>query len=387
MGGSRSIAGGSSRYGRPAPGDTQGELDLGDVAILPGLVNAHTHLELSYLRDQVDPSADFVTLDSRCRRGAAAASRSEVRRDHRAASKRAIAESMACGTAIVGDISNTLVTFDPLARSAAGRRRVLRTDSLRRSTVPNGSWPMRCGSWTAWSPTDLVRAGLAAHAPYSVAPLVFRAIRAAARRDPLAPCSVHLSESVEEVEFIRTGSGPWRDVPRGARRLGSGLGPARRQPRAVSRGLRIPGRSRPRRARRPDVPGRPEAPRSTRRDARHVPAQQWAHRRRRAAARGLLRVRRSRRDRHRQPGELARLERVRGAGDDASAGAVDTGDRRCWRARPGRVRERSASTPTSARSSPASVRACWPWRCRRNDDVEEYLVSGIGPEQIRWLET
>ncbi len=68
-------------YGRPAPGDTQGELDLGDVAILPGVVNAHTHLELSYLRDQVDPAADFVSWIRECRRGAAAASRSEVRRD------------------------------------------------------------------------------------------------------------------------------------------------------------------------------------------------------------------------------------------------------------------------------------------------------------------
>jgi cytosine/adenosine deaminase-related metal-dependent hydrolase len=69
---------------------------------------------------------------------------------------------------------------------------------------------------TAWEelnrlvPTDRVRATLAAHAPYSVAPLVFRAIRQAASRDPFAPISVHLSESAEEVEFIRTGGGPWR---------------------------------------------------------------------------------------------------------------------------------------------------------------------------------
>ena len=27
---------------------------------------------------------------------------------------------------------------------------------------------------------------------------------------PFAPCSVHLSESAEEVEFIKTGGGPWR---------------------------------------------------------------------------------------------------------------------------------------------------------------------------------
>ncbi|HEV3141165.1 MAG TPA: amidohydrolase family protein, partial [Vicinamibacterales bacterium] len=56
--------------------------------------------------------------------------------------------------------------------------------------------------------SDRVRASLAAHAPYSVAPAVFSAIRAAVDRD--APCSVHLSESREEMEFIRSGTGPWR---------------------------------------------------------------------------------------------------------------------------------------------------------------------------------
>ena len=58
--------------------------------------------------------------------------------------------------------------------------------------------------------TDRLRTSLAAHAPYSVAPLVLRAIRKAVDRAPFAPCSVHLSESVEEVEFIRTGGGPLR---------------------------------------------------------------------------------------------------------------------------------------------------------------------------------
>ncbi len=194
--------------GRPAPGGPQPERDLGHVAILPGLVNAHTHLELSYLRDQVSPSSDFVTWI----RGVVAARRrrpdprsDEIMRGVDAA----IAESIACGTAIVGDISNTLVTFTPLTRSAlagvvfyellrfaaADAERVVEQASRQLDTLV---------------PTELVRTSLAAHAPYSVAPLMFRAIRAATRRDPLAPCAVHLSESEEEVEFIKSGTGAWR---------------------------------------------------------------------------------------------------------------------------------------------------------------------------------
>src|SRR5207247_11135325 len=64
----------------------------------------------------------------------------------------------------------------------------------------------------ALGPSDRVRVSLAAHAPYSVGPLVLRAIRKAIDRDPFAPCSVHLAESVEELEFIKSGDGPWRQL-------------------------------------------------------------------------------------------------------------------------------------------------------------------------------
>jgi len=194
--------------GRPAPGDTQHEVDLGEVAVLPGLVNAHTHLELSYLRDQVSPASDFVSWI----REVVAARRQ--RPDPKSAEimgavEAAIAESLACGTAIVGDISNTLVTFAPLASSPLAA--VVFYELIRFAAEgADRAVAEAARLLDALVPTEIVRAGLAAHAPYSVAPLMFRAIRAAARRDPLAPCSVHLSESAEEVEFIRTGTGPWR---------------------------------------------------------------------------------------------------------------------------------------------------------------------------------
>jgi cytosine/adenosine deaminase-related metal-dependent hydrolase len=57
-----------------------------------------------------------------------------------------------------------------------------------------------------------VRASLAAHAPHTVALQTLHAIRQAADLHPSAPCSVHLSESAAEVEFIRTAGGPWRTL-------------------------------------------------------------------------------------------------------------------------------------------------------------------------------
>ena len=193
----------------PSPTNGATVVDLGTAAVLPGLVNAHTHLELSYLRDEVPPSSEFLTWIQ----GVMAA---RQRRDPDApeildAIDRALRESVDCGTAVVGDISNTLVTFAPLACSPLAG--VVFYELIRfRTADPDAFVEAACRTIEALGPTDRVRAGLAAHAPYSVAPLVFRAIRKALDRDPAAPCSVHLAESVEEIEFIRSGQGPWRHL-------------------------------------------------------------------------------------------------------------------------------------------------------------------------------
>jgi len=113
------------------------------------------------------------------------------------------------GTAVIGDISNTLVTFGPLTRSPLAG--VLFYEVIRFNTAdPAGVVSEATRLIDALEPTERVRTSLAAHAPYSVAPLVLRAIRQEADRHPFSPCSVHLSESEAEVEFIQSGSGPWR---------------------------------------------------------------------------------------------------------------------------------------------------------------------------------
>jgi cytosine/adenosine deaminase-related metal-dependent hydrolase len=196
------VAGTRSRTGE--------RVDLGNVAVLPGLVNAHTHFELSHLRHEVAASPAFVTWIR---------SVIEARRRHSdpnapeilAAVRRAIGEAVACGTAVVGDVSNTLVTFEALVESCLA---AVVFYELIRFTAPDPAAFVECAraEIANLAPTRRVRASLAAHAPYSVAPLVFRAMRATLDRDGLAPSSVHLSESAEENEFISTGTGPWRTL-------------------------------------------------------------------------------------------------------------------------------------------------------------------------------
>ena len=202
------------RYGAVTPNvaahDESGEEDLGNAAILPGLVNAHTHLELSYLADEVPPASEFLTWI----RALLAARR---QRPEPAAPaiigpmEQAIAESVACGTVVIGDISNTLVSFTALARSPLAG--VVFYELLGfNASDPSALVAQACREIDALGREDRIRTSLAAHAPYSVAPLVFSAIHQAIDRDPFVPCSVHLSESAEEVEFIRTGGGPLRQL-------------------------------------------------------------------------------------------------------------------------------------------------------------------------------
>ena len=194
--------------GRRAPsGIGAADVALGAVAVMPGLVNAHTHLELSYLRDELSPASSFITW---------ARSVIAARRERPAdapeilnAVDLAVAEATAAGTAVVGDISNTLVTFGSIARSPLAA--VVFYELIRfNAPHPEAFVEAACREIEALAQTDQVRASLAAHAPYSVSPLVFRAIRAAIDRMPFVPCSVHLSESAEEVEFMRSGEGDWR---------------------------------------------------------------------------------------------------------------------------------------------------------------------------------
>lgn len=180
--------------------------DLGDAAILPGLINAHTHLELSWLAGRVPPAAsmtDWVRCMMTVRRDAPHEAMQQV------TAAMALAVARERGTIAFGDISNTLVSVAPLAD--AGVPSVVFHEVL--GFLPAGAEERatRAAGAVAAAVRPPVVAGLAPHAPFSTSPELIAAVarEAAARR---MPASVHLGESPEEIELLQTGRGPFREL-------------------------------------------------------------------------------------------------------------------------------------------------------------------------------
>jgi cytosine/adenosine deaminase-related metal-dependent hydrolase len=186
-------------------------IDLGRVAILPALVNAHTHLELSYLQGRIPPAGKFgdwvrAVMTTR-REYPDPADRVIVR-----AAREAIRQARASGTGLCGDISNTLVTV-PLMREGGLPGQVFYELTGFTEQEPHARVrEARARAQAAAGSDDEVRVSVAPHAPYSVSPGLFQAIREDVDAHANAVSTVHLGEPAEEVELLRRGTGDLRAV-------------------------------------------------------------------------------------------------------------------------------------------------------------------------------
>lgn len=188
--------------------------DLGDTAILPGLINAHTHLELSWLAGRIPPAPSMDVWI----RGLMAARRQAPREDmQRVSAAMALGVARQQGSLAFGDISNTLVTAPVLADGAPGS--VIFHELLgfaphdADARAAEGAERVVAAANASLEAPRPLQPGLAPHAPYSVTPELFGAIDRTARARHL-PSSVHVGESPEEIEFLMTGAGPIAEMLR-----------------------------------------------------------------------------------------------------------------------------------------------------------------------------
>ena len=179
-------------------------VDLGNAAILPALVNAHTHLELSHFPQPIgDPAQGFPAWIREVvrwrRQQAAALSPQEIEQQRHAAIQDGLLESVRAGVGVVADITSPGPRPQPLrlpwrmAFAEVLGLSTAREEELYRSAKQSvGAWPKA----DALSP----------HAPYTVGvDLLTRLAQLSAERG--FPLAMHLAESVDELELMRSHSG------------------------------------------------------------------------------------------------------------------------------------------------------------------------------------
>jgi cytosine/adenosine deaminase-related metal-dependent hydrolase len=185
------------------PGVRTLDQDFGNAAIIPGLVNAHTHLDLSGLRNQITPTEDFTGWLHAVVRHRRQRSDEQVMADVRAG----VAEALAAGTTLVGDISARGMSWPVLAAAPFQATVFYELLGLRKPRAQS-AWAGAC-DWLRRHPgTPTCRPGLSPHAPYSVRASLFRAASALAQARQL-PLAIHLTESVAELDLLRERTGPF----------------------------------------------------------------------------------------------------------------------------------------------------------------------------------
>lgn len=182
------------------------QVDYADVVVLPGFVNAHTHLELHNFRGQL-PEAEFFTWMQLMR----AIRQTTPRETYDEGAPEGLREAWRCGATTVADTGTSGATVRAVA--TLGGRGIYYQEAI-------GPDPAGCEeafvelTRTVQRLQDEAPAGVAIgvspHAPYTVSPELLERTVAFARSEKL-PLASHLAESSAEAEFVSRGSGPFAE--------------------------------------------------------------------------------------------------------------------------------------------------------------------------------
>jgi aminodeoxyfutalosine deaminase len=190
-------------------------VDLGDVALLPALINCHTHLEFSDIPTPLGragmPFPEWIGQVVR-RRRQQMASEAELDRLRNAAWQQGYEECRSSGVAALGDIATLPWSWERLARQPRGQHTTVFLELLGLSErhLPE----LLAAAETHLDPASRcpgTTAGLSPHAPYTVHPDLLKGAVALATRYN-APLAMHLAESPEELEILATGAGPFASL-------------------------------------------------------------------------------------------------------------------------------------------------------------------------------
>lgn len=204
-------------------------VDLGNTAIIPGLVNAHAHLEFSNLDSPIEPALPFTDWIGRLLAHRRERTGSIDQFVHAGVHEAAVAGTSLVGDIVTGDWSPGNVPEDGLSVVAFRELIGLLPDQMAPQLELAKQHIADCRAIEESAQSVLLPA-ISPHAPYSVSPDLFHGLVDLAQTEEVPLC-IHLAETQAELELLNSGTGEffdmltrfdlWRDgiIPKGARPL------------------------------------------------------------------------------------------------------------------------------------------------------------------------
>ena len=190
----------------PAPPGAR-ELAFPHASLVPGLVNTHTHLELTHLAGN-NAEREFARWIRALRTLKDATTPDEFA----GAAERGVRDGWAAGVTCVADTGSSGAVIEVLSR-LGGRgvvyQEVFGPDPHQADASLTELQQML--SRLERHVTARVALGVSPHAPYTVSTPLYRAVASLARREHF-PLAVHVAESREETMLVRDGAGPFAEA-------------------------------------------------------------------------------------------------------------------------------------------------------------------------------
>lgn len=213
-----------------APRNAVADVDLGMAAILPGLVNVHSHLEYTVFRGLLEDVPFFTWIRS------LTALKAHLTRDEWLSSALlGAAEMLAAGITTIADCADAGASLPALL--ASGQRGIVFREVFGIEAEPSAETivshlsdkiiDMRAHIARSGG-EERVSVGISPHAPYTVRGELFSALADYARREGLRQ-AIHVAESPAEEALFRDGTGAFADMfaRRGIRWETPGTSPTR----------------------------------------------------------------------------------------------------------------------------------------------------------------
>jgi cytosine/adenosine deaminase-related metal-dependent hydrolase len=188
-------------------------IDLGDMAIMPGFVNTHSHIEYTILRGIEEDLSFFPWIRSLI------AWKQHLEPEDWLVSAQAGAIEMALtGVTTVGDASDSGASVSALA--VVGIRGIVFREFFGIENVPDSSVLLAQledklshmqGQIARFGIHNRLAVGVSPHAPYTVRADLFEPLGEFCQEHSL-PQMIHLDESREEMDWMRTGTGPFAEM-------------------------------------------------------------------------------------------------------------------------------------------------------------------------------